>query len=145
VTASPRQRYVPHDDGSAILVVLYDGAYGKTLRLDTQRLEALQAIRSLFRALAAESKEEVHLAGQEGFILGPPLADVVAVVSGTEGAVVSGSPLAPAVTWAKPREEWNRTIGLLDGLADRARQGGSGHQYLTPENAEVLVELSYAE
>jgi hypothetical protein len=143
--SSSRGRYLRHDDGSAILVVLYDGAYGRTLRIDTQRLEALEEVASIFAGLSDGELSIVHLAGREGFVLGVPLGDVVLETTEDTHTSIRSEDLTPTVVWGQPANEWKRSLGLLQGLTARGRQGGAGHQYLTPEGSATLVELAYAE
>ena len=142
---SERARYVPQGDEALIVVDLYDGAYGLTLRFDTQRLEALAEIGGLFSRLAEHPMEELHLASREGFVLTDSLADVVVIAGEQRRINVVREAARTILKWQQPSPDWEYVHGLIDGLIDLGRQGRSGHQYLTEEGSEVLVELTYRE
>jgi len=140
-----RASHVPHRDDSLIVVDLYDGAYGLTLRLDVQRPEALAEIGGIFSRLAEHSNEEIHLASREGFLLTDSLADVVLIAGTSRQIEVAREKSQMFVKWRQRSSDWRYARGLVDGLIELGLRGHSGHQYLTEDRAEVLVELAYKE
>jgi hypothetical protein len=140
-----RARYVAPGDDSTIVVDLYDSAYGRTLRLDTQRLEGLAEISGIFSRLAEQPASRVHLASREGFLLADTLVDVVLSVETDRRIEVVIEASQTTVKWRQPSGDWRHALGLVAGLMDLGRGGQSGHQYLTEHGAEILVDVAFRE
>lgn len=129
---------------SDILVSLYAGAYGPTLRVDTQSDVHLDLVRAQFASLAEGRQTAARL------VAGGPWAfdgvnELTLAVDAREphGArVVAGAvPPDTRVDWRMSGDGWEQCLGLLEGLADRP-----GHQYLTEaRKGFLLVELAFRE
>lgn len=131
-----------------ILVELYQGAYGPTLRLDVQSKQSLDRIRTYFRLLANGAVAEVIIEdGPEYRLAG--LTRLRCLRLGT-AAVPRGRSLrrlnvAGAVEchWTLDPVGWERAVGLVDGLVEGA---GPGHQYMNEEGVDdALLELAFME
>ena len=124
----------------------YEGAYGPTIRLDTQALEELTAVRRLFGRLAAGEGVEDDLC-----------AALACRADAIESLTVRSAPEPPAkalelrgqgrqgpiFTWTNGSGDWLECAEKVDALLS---SGSPGHQYLTNEGLDdALVELCYRE
>jgi hypothetical protein len=127
-----------------IVVDLYAGAYGPTLRIDTQTPEALVAVRDLLRRLS-EGVTARHELAEDGRFALTHVANVELMVA-TEGLGLrrfKGRGGRDSIRWVLDRDGWRTRVGLVGGLLEASRPG---HQYLTTEGEDdVLVELAYRE
>ena len=140
-----RSLFIQQDNGKPILLDYYDGAYGKTLRIDTQSSESLGAFELFLEGFCKGTASEASLQNIEQVVLAPPLLDVRLVRSGSESISASDSAHGTVIEWSNHQQGWERVIGLLGPLAVFGREGKSGHQYLTPPDANILVELALLE
>lgn len=123
-----------------LFIDFYTGAYGPTLRLETDAIEDLQALKGLFEAMASQSV--VDLFPSEGAV-----SDRVNRLTlqnqpgGFRMQAATGAGNAHSFVWSESAEGWLDAAGLIDGMLS-AR--GPGHQYLTPEEP-VLVVVAFQE
>jgi hypothetical protein len=140
-----RSLFIQQDNGRPILLDCYDGAYGKTLRIDTQSLEGLEAFAFFLEGFCKGTASEASLKNIEQIVLAPPLLDVRLVRSDAESIIASASARGNFIEWRNHQNGWERVIGLLGPLAVLGREGKSGHQYLTSPGTNILVELALLE
>jgi hypothetical protein len=132
-----------------VLIDLYKGAYGWTLRVDVQSRARLKSLRDTFKALAKGTSKEVVISDGPKFrVTG---LDVLRLVLREQ------APLHKHLTriesagrieylWAKDSEGWKDCVGLVSGLLRDSSTRGPGHQYLTEEGRDdALVELAFGE
>jgi hypothetical protein len=130
------------------IVALYDGAYGRTIRLAIDREATLQRLKAIFLSLAEGDQTHVELVSAV-FPLNDQAASIVidaVLVEDESGAALTvqrGAEPAAAFLWALSRAGWLRCAGLVEGLLDH---GEPSHQYLTEEGVDdALIELAYRE
>lgn len=140
-----RSLLIPQDDGRPILLDYYDGAYGKTLRIDVQSRESLEAFTRFLEHFQEGAAGDVKLSGIEEAVLVPPLLDVRLLKSEGEAIKADEALQQTVIEWSNDQHGWKRVIGLLEPFARLAREGGAGHQYLTQPKANILVELAFRE
>lgn len=129
-----------------IEVDLYEGAYGPTLRIDTQTATALAAVRDLLIVLAEGRVAGHDLAKDDRFVLSG-IASIALTVGADRQELglrkIKGHGGIDSILWVLDREGWRTRVGLVGGLLEASRPG---HQYLTTEGQDdVLVELSFRE
>jgi hypothetical protein len=140
-----RSLFIQQDDGRPILLDYYDGAYGKTLRIDLQSLESLGAFSLSLDAFYKGTASEASLRSIGEVVLVPPLVDVRLVRSGSESISASEAATGTVIGWSNDKDGWETVIELLGPLTVSGRKGKSGHQYLTRPGASILVELALFE
>jgi hypothetical protein len=129
-----------------LLLAYYGGAYGPTIRIDSQSREDLAAVGQLFRRLASGAVQEADF----GQALGCRLDSIGLLMV---RSVKSRRPKAlelqyftagqPAFDWSNTGEEWLEEAEKVDVLA---AADSSGHQYLTREGVDdAVVELCFRE
>jgi hypothetical protein len=131
---------------SQLLLAYYVGAYGPTIRIDSQSLENLAAVRQLFRRLASGAVQEADFAEALGCRLDSMGALIVKSVESRHAKALElqdHNAGRPVFRWSNTGEEWLEQAEKVDGLA--AAQS-PGHQYLTREGVDdALVELCFRE
>jgi hypothetical protein len=133
-------------DPKATILSYYQGAYGPTIRIDTQTIENLIAVKLVFDSLARyEPLREIELVdalgAQEdslkGFFLSvAPEAERAGLFSLATGRD------RQTFRWINPPEFWLRCSSLVEALIE---SNESGHQYLSSEGDDVNIEIAYAE
>jgi hypothetical protein len=129
-----------------LLLAYYVGAYGPTIRIDSQSREDLAAVGQLFRRLASGAVREADF----GQALGCRLDSIGLLMVRW---VKSRSPKAlelqyytagqPVFHWSNTGEEWLEDAEKVDVLA---ATDAPGHQYLTREGVDdAVVELCFRE
>jgi len=127
-----------------LLLAYYVGAYGPTIRIDSQSLEDLATVGQLFRQLASG---DVH-AADFGQVLGCRLDSIGSLLvravkrrpsKALELRYYNGG--RPVFAWINTGEEWLEEAEKVDVLA---AADSPGHQYLTREGVDdALVELCF--
>jgi|SRR5262252_5300418 len=131
-----------HRDGD-IVVSLYDGAYGPTLRIDLQSLAHVELLSAPLRSLRDGTHASVILSAGGSWAF-DGLSELVLT---TDPRAVAGARAIRAGTgiridWQMSVDGWDLCVGLLDAFADDE----AGHQYLTEERkAHVLVVAAFRE
>lgn len=129
-----------------VAVDLYDGAYGPTLRIDTQTAAALVVVRDLLRGLSEGAAARYDLAEDARFALTGVASVELTVAAGARRVGLRKSSAGrglPSIRWNLDSEGWRSCVGLVGGLLEASRPG---HQYLTTEGEDdVLVELAFRE
>jgi hypothetical protein len=129
-----------------MILAYYVGAYGPTIRLDTQTLDELVAVRQLFGRLAL------------GEVLQDDLCKALAChVDAVQSLVVHCAPEhlskalelkgngsnGPIFSWKNTSDDWLECEEKVEALIS---SGSPGHQYLTHEGIDdALVEVCYKE
>ncbi len=130
----------------AIVLDLYQGAYGPTLRIDTHDPEELRKVVELFEALATQATEEVDVLRSVIAEAGGVSRLLMSRVSKSRLKTLTAGALGPQGTelrWSGTSEYWQECLEKAQVLV---ADGESGHQYLTIEGVDdVLVELCYLE
>ena len=128
-------------DELGIRVNYYEGAYSPWIRIDTDTLEELNTIKSIFLSLAEAGPSMVDFldalrvtaTGLDHLILEraeiPETVDKCLVRTETERGTVS-------FVWSLPVREWKRCAGLIDGIIEYNRPA---HQYLTHEGVDDAI------
>ena len=140
-----RSLFIHQDNGRPILLDYYDGAYGKTLRIDVQSSESLEAFSLFLDGFCKGAPSEASFRSIEQVVLAPPLVDVRLVRSGSESIGANEAARGTVIEWSNHQQGWERIMGLLVPLAVFGRECKSGHQYLTSPDASILVELALLE
>lgn len=130
----------------AMMLAYYEGAYGPTIRLDTQAVEELRSVRRLFgRFAAGEAVEEDLCAALDC------RADAIQSVTVRTAPEPPAKALelrgqggqGPIFSWTNAPGDWLECAEKVDALLS---SGSPGHQYLTAEGFDdALVELCYGE
>jgi len=129
---------------STIWVSLYDGAFGRTLRIDLQSLAHAKLLRAMFQSLHDGVRSSLKLLPDELWSF-DGLSELVltTIPRGIAGAHEVGSALEAKVDWRMSLDGWESCLELLAPLIKEAEPG---HQYLTEERkGYVLVVLAYLE
>jgi hypothetical protein len=135
------------DDTNKILVDYYEGAYGRTIRIDVQSQVRLLQMKNLFLKLA-ESVDQIDIADVESVVVtGLDQMNLKRVPSGNEHSkklVLEDKGTGRVIcTWSMHSEGWRRCAGLVDGLL---KYNAPGHQYLTHEGVDdAIVEFAFKE
>lgn len=129
-----------------ILLDYYEGAYGPTIRVDTQTAAQLTAVRQLFQRLAAGETVQADfceaLACRAESIEALTVRSLPVEPRKTLELIRHGSH-GPVFSWANALEDWEECAEKVDGLL---YEDTPGHQYLTREGVDdALVELCYKE
>lgn len=120
------------------LLDYYEGAYGPTIRFDSNSLDDLEALRETFRRLASGEACEVALHGMGGLSVSNLEALTLALVD-VDPKVALRRLNRGLFLWVNTREGWTRCCSLIDGLIQFNKPG---HQYLTNEGLDdALVEV----
>ena len=131
--------------GAAGIVDIYDGAYGRTIRIATSREGAMARLRSVFLRLAHGDERKVELVRgvlSDFSALTPFDFWLLRVEDGAGALAVDSKTSVIRVSWSLAAEQCNHVVALIDGLL----QEGRGHQYLCEgDGGSPLVELSYRE
>jgi hypothetical protein len=138
----------PESQGAPMEAVLdyYMGAYGPTIRFDTNSRNPLLRLKEAFRTLIRGEKSVVELHRLQGLQV-TNIAELTAelvelaprvalerMASRKEGAVFR---------WRNTKEGWQDCADLVEPLAECS---GPGHQYLTVERVDdALVEVCFRE
>ena len=129
-----------------MILAYYEGAYGPTIRLDTQALEELRAVRRLFGSLAAGEAVDDDLCAALDC-----RADAIHSLTVRSAPEPAAKALelrgrgwqGPMFSWTNAPGEWLECAEKVDALIS---SGSPGHQYLTDEGLDdALVELCYRE
>jgi hypothetical protein len=129
-----------------IVVAIYEGAFGPTLRIDVQMRDQASIVERAFKHLASGTQLEMEISDPGTFLFSglslmrlkadedaPPAARMANDQAGRKSEVL----------WTMSRQGWENCVGLAAGLFE---QEMPGHQYLTPEGeGHLLVELAYKE
>jgi hypothetical protein len=142
---SVRSRYLPQDDGRAILLDCYDGAYGETLRIDIQSVESLRVLMQLLEGLRAGTVSEASLKSLKQAFLVPPLADVKLLTSQVASIGITKAGEGTLIAWNAPLSGWANAVGLLQPLVDYGQARKGAHQYLTQPGQFPIVEVAIME
>jgi hypothetical protein len=128
-----------------LVLSYYLDSYGPTIRIDAQRWEDLAAVARLFRRLASGETSEEDV----GVALGcrhDSLHSLVAVreESRRRKALVLHEVVAglPAFRWSQSGDDWLEDAERIDRLLDSV---SPGHQYLTHDVDDALVEVCFRE
>jgi hypothetical protein len=140
-----RSLYLSDDDGTAVLADYYDGAYGKTLRIDIQSDRSLLTFVESIGELCTCDKKEISFKSRDRMVLVPPLQDVRFSVAKIEDISSAKSEHGLVIEWSNPPTGWEEVVELLRPLLESDYQSTGRHQYLTPPTAHILVELSFRE
>jgi hypothetical protein len=119
----------------------YEGAFGPSILLVLTSPEAVVWLRSIFDDLAASSIETVlRLDSQPTVEIGAALTalELRRVERASDRHLVQ----APdgSFTWSCTADEWQTVSLMLEPLLEQ-----SGHQYLTSETDDAIIEVSYGE
>jgi hypothetical protein len=129
-----------------IIIDLYNGAYGPTLRIDTQEREELAFLMAMFKDLTTGAVQEVVVAEGEAFAA----SGLDALTLRLDERKTRGKRLKCAKAggrveyeWTLDSESWRDCLALTGRLF---KDGEPAHQYLSLEGVdELLVELAYRE
>ena len=131
---------------SDILVSLYDGVYGRTLRIDLQSIAHARLLRAMFQSLHDGVRVSLKLLPDELWMFdGLSQLVLTTITRGDAGAreVRSDTQGSPSVDWRMYADGWG---SCLDLLATLVADAAPGHQYLTEERKGcVLVVLALLE
>lgn len=123
-----------------LFIDFYTGAHGPTLRLETDAIEDLQALKRLFEVMASQSV--VDLFPSEGAVSeSVNLLTLQNQPGGFRMQATTGAGDEHSFIWSENAEGWLDAAGLIDGMLTSR---GPGHQYLTPEDP-VLVVVAFQE
>ena len=132
-------------DSSETIIAFYEGAYGRTIRIDVQaeswlmnlRESVSKLLRTAVRSIDISLMNNVRMLGVSSFTLlrtEEPVSPYIYSSIDKKGSV--------SIFWFQDVEQLETLIALINGLLDHDEPG---HQYLTNENDGILVELAYEE
>jgi hypothetical protein len=129
-----------------LLLAYYVGAYGPTIRIDSQSMEDLVAVGQLFRRLASGAVQEADFGQALGCRLdsiGSLIVRSVESRSSKALALQYYTAGQPVFGWSNSGDEWLEQAEKVDALA---AADSPGHQYLTREGVDdAVVELCFRE
>lgn len=137
-----------NNKSNKILIDYYEGAYGPTIRIDTQSTKAIERVKKIFWELALAQTFERNLYNDEYLeITGIKLLTLRLVTESNEKRktlnLLQLTSQGPIFHWSKSSEGWKDCIDLIDGIL---KYNYPSHQYLTDENIDdALVEITYLE
>ena len=129
------------------ILTYYDGAYRPTIRIAIWAREDIIRLQGLFTSLADGSMQQIQLHTQE-FLAVTDLHGLTLYITSTtyKGGrnvrLQAISPDGPSFNWSRDVEGWLWCVGLLDGLIEN---DGPGHQYLSGDGDDALVEVTFKE
>ena len=106
-------------NGKTVLLAYYEGAYGPTLRIDTQSLDGLAEIREIVRKLSTGEAQEVSLHQLPFVLITPPLESVILkVLTDKEGTTLGpkrikrqiGQGNLTTLEWMQSSAEWTTRL-----------------------------------
>lgn len=129
-----------------VVLDLYQGAYGPTLRIGTHDLEQMLRVIDLFAALASQASEEADFLRWVAPEVGGVSSLLMSCVSKPQEKTLFAGSVGPQGTDLR----WRGTPGYWEECLEKARAlaavGKPGHQYLSIEGVDdALVELCYLE
>lgn len=124
------------------LLDYYEGAYGPTIRFDSNSLDDMEELKAVLGRLAASEAREVAL-HHLGCLSVCNLEALILSLVEVEPEVALRRVGRRRFLWVNSREGWARSCGLIDGLIQANKPG---HQYLTNEGIDdALVEVCLLE
>lgn len=132
-----------------ILIDYYEGAYGPTIRIDTQSVEAALQVKNIFMELALAQVSEINFHNVENVkVTGLKALILRLVVEGKEHRktlkLIELISEGPVFHWSRSSEGWEDCVGLLNGMLKNSSH--PSHQYLTDEDVDdALVEIIFLE
>ncbi|HKR22729.1 MAG TPA: hypothetical protein VJS17_09050 [Pyrinomonadaceae bacterium] len=131
---------------AVILVDLYAGAYGPTIRIILNTRQQLESFLDKLRSLASNEDVTIALEQLSNFALSGigsfVLQTVPSIPALPKHLTVSGDH-NPSIVWKQTRQEWKRAAGLIEVFTTSDE---AGHHYLTDEGIDdALVEVAYQE
>jgi len=136
------------DNINNILLDYYDGAYGPTIRIDTQSIEALYLLKQLFmelsNSLGGAKKitdiDKVKVSGLTQLIFKNVLPKTL---SKKRLLRKDNNATCTVFVLEMPSDEWVNAARLIDGMIE---YGQPGHQYLSHEGIDdAILELTFME
>ena len=126
------------------IIVCYEGAYGPTIRIDTQSKEWLEYLKSEVTELIEEGREELEISKMDFVSVSDLKSLLLRKCDGDNSTIseLSRTEEVPSFIWLQSSEELITINGLIDGLLVDEKPG---HQYLTSESDGVLIVLAYKE
>jgi hypothetical protein len=119
----------------------YQGAYGPTIFVVFRDSVAIQRFIHLLRSVPA-STEPVHLAEVSAIAMtGVGDVEMLAVRSPARRSVARVDDAPVRFRWVGSQDEWETRAQLLEPFLD----GRPGHQYLSNETDDALIEVSFGE
>lgn len=119
------------------LVVDYGiGAYGKMIYIRVEQIEHLYFLKELFHRLATASYLAYRLSECPNILLSG-IREIV-LSNGRPSVETSEFASNEVICWNQRPSDWFDCEGLIDGLI---QSDGKGHQYLSIEETEILVEV----
>jgi hypothetical protein len=131
-----------------IALDFYKGAYGPTLRIDVQTLDALIGFRKLLFWVGESEGHTINLVEQDNIeTTGLDKLILRCAFDGEKShkklTLTSSAEPGIAFEWTRSSEGWKELCCLFDPLIEHDRPG---HQYLTQEgDDDALVELAFKE
>jgi hypothetical protein len=127
-----------------IVVDMYEGAYGPTIRIDTQSVDDLLYVLALVKCLAQGQVERQAIVDCDRFVLtGLAGINMRVAKDGTKSTFrLSSDKGRPLFEWVQDREGWQNSLAFMGPLLSHKEPS---HQYLTTEDDDALVELAYME
>lgn len=137
-----------NDKDDKILIDYYEGAYGPTIRIDTQSVQAIVRVKKIFLELALAQTSEINLCNDEYVeVIGVKSLALRLVTESEEKRktlkLIQLTSEGPIFHWSRSSEGWKNCIDLIDGIL---KYSHPSHQYLTDEDIDdALVEITFLE
>ena len=128
-----------------MIIDYYNGAYGRTIRIGVQEREWIVLLRDLVLQLINDMINCVDLLQMEN-VQYTNLSELKLIKVSksiySNLLEISHKRMPPSFLWQQTKEELIVISELIEGLlcADMA-----GHQYLTTDDGDILIELTYKE
>lgn len=126
-----------------MLIDYYQGAYGPTIRFDTQSIDSLMSIMNVVSALKDCRVQQYNIRQWEGIAISGLTDLTMKVIQGErvrKVKITGNTPDGPVFIWSMTPDEWYHCEGLIDGIIQNDRPG---HQYLYED--KIIIELAYRE
>jgi len=129
-----------------IIIDYYQGAYGPTVRIDIHSMDDLIRIRNVINNIKNGKTQEFKFQSMDNAKF-TNLSDLIMKLETKKrfyyhSIKVENTVTGSIILWLQTAKGWEHSEGQIDGLIEN---GGPGHQYLTRESDEVIVELAFNE
>lgn len=127
------------DTSNKIIFILYDGAYGTTLRVDVKNKNQVKKMLCLIKKLANDEIKSINFANIDYAIMNDIDSFVLIKSDKNDVRIVDVNNFN--ITWRLNISQIYNVIGLIEIFLE---EDSPGHQYLLQED-NLIIEFAYKE